>query len=42
MLKNVEDGSFEVMLGSRRPLSSNREIAIVDAAVIDGSKSFRI
>ena len=42
MLKNVEDSSLEVVLGGCGPLSSNLEVAIVDAAVIDRAKSFRI
>jgi hypothetical protein len=42
VLKNVEDSSLEVVLGGCGPLSSNLEVTIVDAAVIDGAKSFRI
>ena len=41
VLKNVDDGSFKVVLRCRGPLSSNLEVAIVDAAVIDGARSFR-
>ena len=41
-MKNVEDGSLEVVLRCRRPLASNLEIPIVDATVIDGAKGFGI
>lgn len=41
MLKNVDDGSLKIVLRCGGPLSSNLEVAIVDAAVIHGAKSFR-
>ena len=41
VLKNVGDGSLQVVLGGRRALLPNLEIAVVDAAVIDGAKRFR-
>jgi hypothetical protein len=41
VLKNIGDGSFEIVLGGRWALLSNLEVAIVDAAVIDGAKRFR-
>ena len=41
VLKNVGDGSLEVVLRSTRALLSNLEVTIVDAAMIDGAKSFR-
>src|ERR1700758_3494981 len=42
MLKNIEDGSLEVVLSCSGTLSSNLKVAIVDAAVIDGAKSLRV
>jgi hypothetical protein len=41
VLKNVDDGPFEVVLRGAGPLLSNLDVAVVDAAVIDGAKSFR-
>jgi hypothetical protein len=41
VLKNVVDGSFEVVLLGTGPLLSYLEISIIDAAVINGAKSFR-
>ena len=41
VLKNVDDGPFEVVLRGGGPLLSYLEVSIVDAAVIDGAKSFR-
>lgn len=41
MLKDVNDGSLEVVLRCRGPLSSNLKVAIIDAAVINSAKSFR-
>jgi hypothetical protein len=41
VLKNVGDGPFEVVLRGAGPLLSNLDVAVVDAAVINGAKSFR-
>jgi hypothetical protein len=41
MLKNVGDGSLEVVLRGAGALLSNLEITIVDAAVIDTAESLR-
>jgi hypothetical protein len=41
VLKDVGDGLLEVVLRGAGALLSNLEVAIVDAAVIDGAKSFR-
>jgi hypothetical protein len=41
VLKNVDDGSFEVVLRGRAPLLSDLDVAVVDAAVINGAKRFR-
>jgi hypothetical protein len=41
VLKNVDDGSLEVVLRGPGPLLSNLDVAVVDATVINGAKSFR-
>jgi hypothetical protein len=41
VLKYFSDGSLKVMLRGRGALLSNLDVAIVDAAVINGAKSFR-
>ena len=41
VLKNVDNGSLEVVLRGTWSLLSNLEITIIDAAVIDGAKIFR-
>jgi hypothetical protein len=41
VLKYFSDGSLKVMLRGRGALLSNLEVAIVDATVIHGTKSFR-
>jgi hypothetical protein len=41
MLKNVDDGSLEVVLRGPGALLSNLDVAVIDAAVINGAKSFR-
>jgi hypothetical protein len=41
VLKNVSDGSIEIMLRGTGAFLSDLEIAIVDATAINGAKSFR-
>ncbi len=40
VFQDGDDGSFEVVLRGLGALLSNLDVAIVDAAVIDGAKSF--
>jgi hypothetical protein len=41
VLKNVNEGSLEIVLRGTWSLLSNLDVAIVDAAVINGAKGFR-